>query len=210
MKSIKQYLNVPILALLLIALFVGYKVSGTHYTAIQPTVVAVVRIEPLFAGLKQQADAKGQVKERFQRNKEELERRTKEVESLEAELKDIVDIVIRREKSDVIGLKSLELKSWFASTTAQAEFEKGALLQELYKKICDAAKDMAIANGYSLVLLDDSNSQLEFSTSSRISPRVQVEQKVMGHKVLYVDPMLDITDQLKTRMNNEFIAANAN
>lgn len=210
MKSIKQILNVPILVLLLVAVFVGYKVSGTHYTTMQPTVVAVVRFDPLFKGLMQRADDKIQVEERVQENNDELRKRNDEISALEAELKDIVDRAMRREKSDSIGLKKLELSSWKASASAQAELEKVALLQELYKKICDAVNDIALANGYTLILLDDSNPYVGYKKESRVGPQLQVSQQITSQRILYVDPMIDITDQLTTRMNNDFIAANAN
>lgn len=210
MKLIKQILNVPVLALLLLAIFVGYKVSGTNNMAMQPAVVAVIDIDKLFDGLKQNADAKILVKDRAQRNDAELKKRNEKIESLQAELKDIVDPVKQRKMSDEIGLKNLELKAWFASTTRQAEAEKGALLQELYKKICTEISEMALANGYTLVILDDSNPEVEFNPGSRIVPQLQLRQQIHSNNILYVDSKIDITEQLITRMNNEFIAANAN
>lgn len=210
MKSLRQILNVPVLALLLLVVFVGYKVSGTHNTTILPPVIAVVRIQPLFDGLKQRADDKISMRDRVQRNKDELKRRNDELEVLQTELIDIVDRVIRQQKGDEIGLKKLELKSWANSASTQAEAKQGALLQELYKKICVEVSAMSKANGYTLVLLDDSNPQIEFTLDSRVPPRIQVSQQVTARKILYVDPGIDITDQLITRMNNEFIAANAN
>ena len=88
MKSIKQTLNVSVLALLLLAVFVGYKVSGTNFTTMQPTVVAVVEINVLFKGLTQRADDKIQIKNRLTKNTAELEKRKAALEALEAELKD--------------------------------------------------------------------------------------------------------------------------
>ncbi len=208
MKSLKQTLNVPVLALLLLAVFVGYKVSGTHNTATLPPIVAVVKIQPLFSGLMQRADSKILVKDRAQRIEDELKRRSEELEALEIEFKDIVDTLKQRKMSDDIGLKQLELKSWLNSATIQAEAEKGALLQELYKQICIEVGIMSKANGYNLVILDDSNSQITFNPKSRVVPQVQVLQQVTSHKILYVDPLLDITNQLITRMNNAFVAAN--
>ena len=210
MKSIKQILNVPILALVLLAIFVGHKVSATHYTAAPPTVVTVVKINALFSGLKQRADDKIQIKDRVKKNEDEFEKRRAELEALKAELNEVVDPIKHRKMSDEIGLKKLELKSWFASTSAQAELEKAALLQELYKKISDAINDIAIANSYNLVLLDDSNPYVRYSKESRMAPELQIWNKIQSQKVLYADPGIDITNQLITRMNNEFIAANAN
>lgn len=210
MKSIRQILNVPILALVLFAIFVGYKVSATHYTTAPPTVVAVVKINALFVGLKQRADDKIQIEERVTKNNDEFEKRKAELLALEAELKEVVDPKKHRIISDDIGLKRLELKSWFASASAQAELEKAALLQELYKSVSDAINDIARANGYNLVLLDDSNPYVRYNKESRIAPASQISNKIQSQKVLYADPIIDITDQLMTRMNNEFLAANAN
>ncbi|MCH8822389.1 MAG: OmpH family outer membrane protein [Planctomycetes bacterium] len=210
MKSIKQILNVPILALVLLAIFLGYKVSATHNTAMPPTVVAVVKINALFSGLKQRADDKIQIKDRATKNTKEFDKRKAELIALEAELKDLVDPIKHRKLSDEIGLKRLELKSWFASASAQAELENAALLQELYKKISDAIKDIADANDYNLVLLDDSNPYVRYNKESRMAPELQIWNKIRSQKILYVDPVIDITNQLITRMNNEFMAANAN
>ena len=212
MKSIKQILNLPIIALVLLAIFVGYKVSATHYTAAPPTVVAVVKISKLFGvgGLNERADDELQIKDRKTKIEDEFEKRNAELEALKAELKDIVDPIKHRKMSDDIGLMRLELKSWFASASAQAELEKAALLQELYKKISDAVDGIANANGYNLVLLDDSNPYVRYSKESRMAPELQIWNKIKSQKVLYADPGIDITNQLITRMNNEFIAANAN
>lgn len=210
MKSIKQILNVPILALVLLAIFLGYKVTATHNTAMPPTVVAVVKINALFSGLRQRADDKIQIKDRAIKNTKEFDERKAELIALEAELKDVVDPIKHRKLSDEIGLKRLELKSWFASTSAQAELEKAALLQELYKKISDAVDGIANANGYHLVLLDDSNPYVVYSKESRVDPQIQISKQITSQKMLYADPVIDITNQLITRMNNEFMAANAN
>jgi len=68
---------------------------------------------------------------------------------------------------------------------------------------------MALTEGYDLVFLDDSSDALPFTRKSRVVPQEQVLQQLVKRKVLFVNPTLDITEDLIMRMNNEFNAAQA-
>ena len=58
MKSMKITMNLPVFVIvLLLAVVAGYEVFAGRAAAPGPAVVAVVRIGPLFDGLKQKADA---------------------------------------------------------------------------------------------------------------------------------------------------------
>ena len=85
-----------------------------------------------------------------------------------------------------------------------AEIEKAVRLQDLYKKIVEAIDTLALSEEYDLVILDDSSEALPFNRNLRVVPQEQVLQQLIKRTVLFVNPTLDITEDLIMRMNNEF------
>ncbi len=139
----------------------------------------------------------------------ERETRDAEIKQIEEALQDVVGATRREELNDQITLAKLELQFWYQESTAELEVEKALRLQHLYRTIKKAVAELAQAEGYKLVILDDSIEELKFDRDSRIPPQVQGLQQIMNHKLLYLFPAIDVTDDLITRMNNEFRAAQA-
>ena len=171
--------------------------------------VAVVRIEPLFDGLKQKADATAAVERLRGEIEAEVKKRREAAEALTEQHSNAVDATQREALSDKIALETLKNASWLETAKQELEIEKAVRLQDLYKKIVDGINTLALTEGYDLVIVDDSGEALPFDRSSRIVPQAQVLQQLARRKVLYVNPTLDVTDDLIMRMNNEFNAAQA-
>ena len=86
----------------------------------------------------------------------------------------------------------------------ELEVEKAIQLQDLYRSMRAAIEALSTAEGYDLVLVDDSSDELPFERESRMSPQVQVLQQIATRKILYRNSALDITIDLATRMNNQY------
>ncbi len=56
------------------------------------------------------------------------------------------------------------------------------------------------------MIVDDSQGDLGTTEDSRLSREAQVRQQIAARRVLYSAPVVDVTDQLIIRMNNEFKA----
>ncbi len=78
----------------------------------------------------------------------------------------------------------------------------GEMLRELYEEITLTSKELAVKNGYSMVIADDSRARI------RGSGRDEVNRLIALKRNLYVEPAHDVTQELIAMMNNQF-AANA-
>ncbi len=208
MKSMKITMNVPVFVIVvLLAVVAGYEVFAGRAAAPGPTVVAVVRIGPLFDGLKQTADAEGAIDRLRSEIETEVQTRQAAIETLREEHSNTVDATEREALADEIALETLKNDFWLQTAKREHELDKAVRLQDLYKKVFDAIQTLALTEGYDLVIVDDSGAALPFDRSSRVVPQVQVLQQLTRRKVLFVNPTLDITEDLIMRMNNEFSAA---
>ncbi len=210
MKSMKITMNVPVFVIvILLAVVAGYEVFAGRAAAPGPAVVAVVRIGPLFDGLKQRAEAAAGVDQLLDQIETEAQARQEAIEALKEEHGNTVDATDREALADKIALETLKNDSWLQTAKREHELDKAVRLQDLYKKVFDAIQTLAMTEGYDLVIVDDSGDALPFDRSSRVVPQVQVLQQLTRRKVLFVNPTLDITEDLIMRMNNEFNAAQA-
>ena len=210
MKAMKITMNLPVFVIVvLLAVVAGYEVFAGRAAAPTPAVVAVVRIEPLFDGLKQRAEAAAGVDQLLGEIETEAQARQEAIEALREEHRNTVDATEREAVADTIAMETLKNDSWLQTAKQKHELDKAVYLQNLYKKVFDAIQTLALTEGYDLVIVDDSGDALPFVRSSRVVPQVQVLQQLTSRKVLFVNPTLDITEDLIMRMNNEFNAAQA-
>ncbi len=210
MKSMKITMNLPVFVIVvLLAVVAGYEVLAGRTAAPTPAVVAVVRIEPLFDGLKQRAEAAAGVDQLLGEIETEVQARQEAIEALREEHSNTVDATEREVLADKIAMETLKNDSWLQTAKRGHEVDKAVRLQDLYKKVFDAIQTLAMTEGYDLVIVDDSGAALPFDRSSRVVPQVQVLQQLTRRKVLFVNPTLDITEDLIMRMNNEFNATQA-
>ena len=208
MKSMKITMNLPVFVIvILLAVVAGYEVFAGRAAAPGPAVVAVVRIGPLFDGLKQRAEAAAGVDQLLGEIETEVQARKESIEALREEHSNTVDAADRETLADEIALETLKNDFWLQTAKREHELDKAIRLQDLYKKVFDAIQTLALTEGYDLVIVDDSGDELPFDRSSRVVPQVQVLQQLARRKVLFVNPTLDITEDLIMRMNNEFSAA---
>ena len=208
MKSMKITMNLPVFVIvILLAVAAGYEVFAGRAAAPGPAVVAVVRIGPLFDGLKQRAEAAAGVDQLLGEIETEVQARKESIEALREEHSNTVDAADRETLADEIALETLKNDFWLQTAKREHELDKAIRLQDLYKKVFDAIQTLAMTEGYDIVIVDDSGDELPFDRSSRVGPQVQVLQQLARRKVLFVNPTLDITEDLIMRMNNEFNAA---
>ncbi|MCH7847804.1 MAG: OmpH family outer membrane protein [Planctomycetes bacterium] len=208
MKSMKITMNLPVFVIvILLAVVAGYEVFAGRAAAPGPAVVAVVRIGPLFDGLKQRAEAAAGVDQLLGEIETEVQARKESIEALREEHSNTVDAADRETLADEIALETLKNDFWLQTAKREHELDKAIRLQDLYKKVFDAIQTLAMTEGYDIVIVDDSGDELPFDRSSRVVPQVQVLQQLARRKVLFVNPTLDITEDLIMRMNNEFSAA---
>lgn len=194
--------TIPLAIALCIVL--GYQALGQRALSPDAAVIAVVRIDALFDELQQRADARIELHRMESAAEDELRRRTEAITQLEGEIENVVAAAHRKTLIDQVTIQQLQLRFWQQETSMEIEVEKAMLLQNLYRSLREAIAALAAAEGYDLVLLDDSSDDLPFDREQQVSPQVQVLQQIATRKLLYRNPALDITHDLATRMNNQY------
>ncbi len=207
MMRMMKLINVPAVTMaLLLGAALGYQAVAQRAVAPAASVIATVRLELLFDGLQQRAEAKVEVARLEQQLIDEKTRRETDLAQLEADLEDAVAAARRKELNDDIALKRLKLQFWYQEASTVLEVEKALQLHDMYKNIKEALAALAGAEGYDMVIINDESSDLPFDRDARVSPQVQVLQQISNRKMLYLNPAIDITEDLIERMNNAFRA----
>ena len=210
MSRIKATINVPVAAAALaLGAVAGYQALAQRGDAPAPTAIATIRIDVLFDGLVERAEAKAQIAAMEDELTAEQERRQAAITQKLQAMDDVVAAASKEALADEIHLLRLKLQFWFQEARAELEIEKALRLQLLYDSIKKAIADLANTEGYDIVLLNDSGGDLPFDRESRIPPQLQVLQQITSRKILFQREAVDITEDLSQRMNNQFRAARA-
>jgi Skp family chaperone for outer membrane proteins len=195
-----------ILIVIVVGSVLAYDTFANRAAAPQPTVVGVVRLNELLEGLEQRASAEARIKsmrdklvEDANKRKDELEAKRKEVEAAPKSNQAAL--------SDDLTLAAIRNQAWLEVSQQELDEEAALTVEDLYRSIKNAVKELAISQGYDLVMVDDSNTELVKNRTSQMPLKLQLEQQVAQRKFIYVDEATDITDQLVQRMNNAFKAA---
>jgi len=176
----------------------------------RPTVVVTVRLKAVMESLDQWAASQASMTKLAQEFKSDDDTYTKELKPMEEKLKAMKDQPDSQEKRDLqedFAQKMLNYQAWLRVTKARVEIERSLLLQNIYKSVKAEIKNMASAEGYDIVLVDDSQGELVIDPDSRLPRDAQILQQVASRRMLYANPELDITDDLITRMNNTWHSA---
>lgn len=202
MNRMTQLVSVPTVT---IAIGLGAVLGQRALTPAAP-VLAVVKINELFDELQQRADARIDLRRLELEIQDEKTLRESAIAEIEGDLEQAVAAAHRDELADDFALKKLQMQFWFREAMTELEVEKALLLQNLYRSMIEAIEALAATDGYDIVIIDDASDELTFDRDGRVPPQVQVQQQIIGRKILYRNPALDITMDLATRMNNLYRA----
>jgi Skp family chaperone for outer membrane proteins len=197
---------IAVLTFCLLCSVIAYQASASRNMAGRPTAVAVVNLQVLVDGLNQYSDAIMRI-ERMRSDREaEGDRRAALMKTLQDELKDIPEASTeaKRAKEDQIMLEQLNNQAWLRLSADKLDIEKSLSLQDLYRSIKQAIGALAAADGWDIVLVDDSRGELGINPNSQLSREAQITQQMVSRRVLFAAGAVDITDQLITRMNNAY------
>ena len=197
---------ITVLTFCLLCLVIAYQASASRMLGVRPTAVAVVDLRVLIDGLNRRSDAMMRLERMKSGMEAERDRRITALEELQGQLNDIpeADTKARRAKEDQITLEQLNNRVWLQLSADKLDIEKKLSLQDLYRAIKQAIAALAAADGWDIVLLDDSGVELGINPQSQATREAQITQQMISLKVLYAGDAVDITDQLITRMNNAY------
>jgi len=198
------------------ALVVGYGPALAQQAGIKPAVIATVRLSVVMEKLDQRAEASARLATMSQQVRADEAKRKEELQKMQDQLdqmrKDLGDKPAPPEAvslQETLALNTLRFQAWSRFTLDKVDIENSLTLQDLYRSVKLAAAQMASANGYDLVIVDDSQLEIQTSNDSRTPRTTQVMSQISSRRILHSNPNIDITDELITRMNNAYKAAGA-
>lgn len=219
MISLKKHTSVSSgLLIAVLVSIIAYQAGANRAVApVQPATVAIVNLPRVLNGLEQRSTAEMQVRSMVSEINAERETREAELQRLRSE-----HTQLRRQArenpettadadaaEEHLVLEELRFRAWMQFNNDYVDIEHSLVLQDLYRVVKNAAAEMARAEGYDLVLVDDAEGELTVNPESRVPRTTQVEQQMFARQMLYVSPTIDITDDLIERMNNAYRAGAA-
>lgn len=170
--------------------------------AAAPGRIATVDLGKVFDRLAENADwemrltaLQQSIASEFQSRQQTLEQRFKELESVS----DADEIAIRREE---LALARLRFEEWGRLKQLELDREKSLRWQTLYRAVRDEAARLAEAEGFEVVLVNDSLGPINVSRELDMSQEQQVKIQIEARRLLFAANSTDITEQLVVRMNN--------
>ncbi len=195
------------LALVLVAVTaLVYQAGGRPSAQQRPITVAKVNLGKALSGLEQRADAEAGLKALADTIIAERKQQEDDVKRMQAELEGMGDTEQRQKREEELALAVLKYEGRRQFQAEKLDLERALLLQDIYRDMTEAIRELAETEGYDLIVVDDSEGEMGWSNESKISREVQVLQQIRGRRVLYGSPAIDVTDNLIARMNNAYRA----
>ena len=208
MNRISQNVNVASAGIALaLGAIVGYQALAQRGAGPTTLVIAAVRMEQLLDGLQQWTETKAEIDRLETAIAQEGLRRYEAINQLEEKYEDTLASTREEELIDQLVLERIKVQYWNQQATADLKMQTALRLQDLYASIKEATEALAQAAGYDMVIINDAVDELPFDRAASIPAQVQMLQQIGARKILCLNPAIDITDDLITRMNNAFRAS---
>lgn len=207
-RSHARHAPLALLALALSAFGVGALIGADRADASAvrlagSTSVAVVDLAKLLDGLTERSALEATLNAEIAKRQGELDKVTGEITRMAEDIKLLTEKDPKRiERIRDLRIKEVEARALRQFVQEQLSLEKGRMLATLYNKVRRAVGDISTRDGWDLVLIDDAGLDLpEMATEQ------QMLQLVLARRVLVAGSRIDITDEVRTLMNNQFNAA---
>ena len=167
-----------------------------------PGKLATVDLGKVFDRLNENADWEMRLTSLQQRIGQEFQTRQTSLEARIKELEAITDEAESAKAREDLILMRLRFEEWGRLKQLELDREKSLRWQTLYRAVRDEAARLAEAEGYEVVLVNDSLGPLNVSREIEMSQEQQVKLQIEARRLLYAAKATDITEQLVVRMNN--------
>lgn len=161
--------------------------------------IAVVDIEEVFNNLKEREAVQANIQGRVSELQQWEQAKRREIVRLQEDLKVTNEGTEEYQQLlDQLRKSMIQLQVELELGKRTLEQESARQLEAIYRNIIDATGAIAKQQGYDVVLLRDKMPNLAGANQQQIAAMIQVR------KLLYADQRLDITQQVKQRLNNEY------
>jgi hypothetical protein len=96
----------------------------------------------------------------------------------------------------------LEMDEWAKLKQLELDRERALMWKAMYKAIRTQTNALAMADGWDIVLVNDSLGELNLSNEVNASREQQILTQILNRRLLYASELTDVTEQLIVRINN--------
>lgn len=175
---------------------------GNRPAPTQPPLVALVELELVINQLKEFEDRTEQIKTKITEADARLEVIKENVNALGQQV-EAMGIGTPERSKKIEEFKEAALRAEFERQLAGKVIDQMRInmFRDLYLKVDSAAEAIAKKNGYDIVLVSDEKSEIPSGENEQAMRRAMLLKRM-----LYVNPTLDITNEVLQTMNNEWAA----
>jgi Skp family chaperone for outer membrane proteins len=190
---------VAIAAVVALSGLVGAYASG-RLMAAKPTAVGCVDVFQVLTTAKEKVQIDADLRAMEERMRQEDQDRRAKLKDMETGMEVLNPGTPDRLKAEEdLVLKTLEYRAWAELQKVKLTREQKLRYEGLYKRVLSTTASVAKDAGFDMVMYKEG--VVDFS---RIQDPRLIDDVMRARKVLYAAEGMDITEQVKTRMDNEF------
>ena len=205
MNTARRALALPIaFTIAATIVLVGHDAFGTRPGVAPATRVATVNMTTVFERINANTPWEVELNTLTDRLNTEATRRTELIneELKKAEALVESDPTEAQNIRDKVALMKLELDEWGGLKQLELDRERALMWRTMYQSVRDQTISLAKADGWDIVLVNDSLGQIKLSDDMQVSREQQVISQILNRRMLYASDATDITEQLIVRVNN--------
>lgn len=170
--------------------------------AYRPISVGTVDLGQVLEKVNERAEWDATLKGMGEKLSVEVKSRQEAIQAKQAKVKEMPDGDERTRLREELALEILEAEAWLKFKSTELDRERSLMWQDLYKSVKAEADKLAVAEGFDLVLVNDSLGELRTTPDANTSNEGFVLQQITARRALYASKEIDLTDRLIVRMNN--------
>lgn len=197
-----------VLGIVLLTVVVTHETTAGRFMAPNgPTTVAVIDLERAVAGLSQWQVARQEVERLGETLEAQLQEQKAVVDAAEADLDAYAPGTAEYEAAqERFSQRVIEYEALGEFFRRKIAVERARRLRDVYSQIKVSLQTLSVERGYDIVLVDDSKVPLPDENVGM----QEITLQISARRILYSADEVDITDELITRMNNDFNTATTN
>jgi len=207
-KSRISFSSPAVLLLLVLTLVLVYQAGAQRNASASTPVVVTINLSKVMSGLQQRSEAQAVLDKLGKELQAEDEQFKKELEAWDGKYKEFKDKPAndpgRMKVEEDAALALLRYKAWQRYSFERVDTEKSLQMRELNRAIKRELARLCDANGYDIVLANDSDRELTLNREMQVPAEQQVLQQIAAQRVLHARKSVDVTDALIVQMNNAY------
>ncbi len=203
MSALKRELALPLgFALAAAMILIGHEAFGRKATYAPASHVATVDLGKVFERINVNKSWEVEIMGLAERLNAEANSRQEAIGRI---LEDAGKATVESEAQkirDSAALMKLEMDEWAKLKQLELDRERALMWKAMYKAIREQTNALAMADGWDIVLVNDSLGELNLSNDVNASREQQILTQILNRRLLYASELTDVTEQLIVRINN--------